>query len=102
MEPIAIVGIGCRFPGGNVDAESFERFLRRGGDAIGPLPSGRWPTADKGAFKAPQGGFLPDVDAFDAAHFHIGAAEAAQLDPQQRMLLEVASEALDDAGMPAS
>ncbi len=100
MEQIAIVGIGCRFPAGIVDAPSFEEFLRRGGDAIQPVPASRWP--DTGLLKPVQeGGFLANVDSFDASYFHIGPTEAAQLDPQQRVLLEVASDALNDAGIPA-
>lgn len=100
MEQIAIVGIGCRFPGGIVDVPSFEDFLRRGGDAIGPVPASRWPDTD--LLKQPQeGGFLADVDSFDALYFNIGPTEAAQLDPQQRFLLEVATDALNDAGIPA-
>jgi len=103
-EPIAIIGIGCRFPGGASDPESFWRLLRDGGDAITLAPPTRWNPADvarlqaAGLSAACWGGFLDDVDQFDPAFFGISGREAAGMDPQQRLLLEVAWEALERAG----
>jgi hypothetical protein len=108
-EPIAIVGLGCRFPGGASDPESFWRLLHDGVDAIREVPADRW---DLGAHFDPQpgaagkmytrfGGFLDGVDQFDARFFQISRREAASMDPQQRLLMEVAWEALEDAGIPA-
>ena len=94
-EPIAIIGMACRFPGAeNVDA--FWQLLRDGVDAITEVPPGRWETGQHGF--ARRGGFLKQVDGFDAHFFGISPREAAQIDPQQRLLLEVAWEALEDAG----
>jgi acyl transferase domain-containing protein/acyl-CoA synthetase (AMP-forming)/AMP-acid ligase II/acyl carrier protein len=104
-EPIAIVGIGCRFPGADGPA-AFWRLLSGGVDAISEVPPDRW---DADAFYDPdpsvpgtavtrQGGFLREVDQFDHRFFAISPRESAQMDPQQRLLLEVAWEALEDAG----
>jgi acyl transferase domain-containing protein/nucleoside-diphosphate-sugar epimerase/acyl carrier protein len=110
-EPIAIVGIGCRFPGGVSGAESFWRLLWDEVDAITAMPSGRF---DLDAYYNPEprapgkiitrnGGFLRDIEMFDNSFFGISPREADFLDPQQRLLLEVAWEALEDAGIvPAS
>ncbi len=97
---IAIVGIGCRFPGGD-GPEAFWRLLVDGGDAVGPVPEGRWPEypAEPGRAGPRRGGFLGRVDRFDADFFGISPREAAAMDPQQRLLLEVAWEALEDAGL---
>ena len=106
-EGFAIVGAGCRFPGGVVDLESYWRLLANGVDAIREVPPDRW---DVGAFwssdpSAPGkmvtrcGGFLDGPDRFDARFFGISPREAIAMDPQQRMLLEVAWEALEDAGI---
>ncbi|MFB4295803.1 beta-ketoacyl synthase N-terminal-like domain-containing protein [Actinomadura sp. NTSP31] len=107
-EPIALVGIGCRFPGGVSGPRSYWRNLLAGWNAVRDVPSDRWDvdTAPAGA-SAPvpgratsrRGGFLDDVAGFDAEHFKITPQEAAAMDPQQRLLLEVAWEALDDAGL---
>ncbi|KFU75260.1 Acyl transferase domain-containing protein [Amycolatopsis lurida] len=108
-EAIAIVGIGCRFPGGIEDMPSFWELVASGTDAIGDIPAGRWriddhydadPTAP-GRMFVRQGGFLRNpVDEFDAGFFGISPREAAALDPQQRLLLEVTWESLENAGIP--
>ena len=106
-EPVAVVGIGCRFPGGVVGPEGYWAFLANGGDAISEVPPDRW---DADAFYDPDplapgrmaskwGGFLPDVAGFDADFFGISPREAEAMDPQQRVLLEVAWEALEHAGI---
>ncbi|HEY6186971.1 MAG TPA: beta-ketoacyl synthase N-terminal-like domain-containing protein [Pyrinomonadaceae bacterium] len=104
-EPLAIIGIGCRFPGAN-NATAFWEMLRDGVDAITEVPIERWdardfysPTATtRGKMNTRWGGFLEQVDKFDASFFGIAPREAAQMDPQQRLLLEVAWEALEDGG----
>ncbi|MEV4052482.1 SDR family NAD(P)-dependent oxidoreductase [Amycolatopsis sp. NPDC049688] len=104
-EPIAIVGLGCRLPGGIESPEAFWRFLDAGGDGIGDVPEGRWETfvpAGDLAGVPVRGGFLADVAGFDAAFFGITPGEAAAMDPQQRILLEVAWAALEHAGIPPS
>lgn len=104
--PIAVLGVGCRFPGGADSPETFWQNLLDGVDAIGTVPRDRW---DCNAFYDPNpdtagksstrwGGFLRSVDGFDAAFFGLSPREATQMDPQQRILLEVAWEALEDAG----
>ncbi|MEM7499796.1 MAG: beta-ketoacyl synthase N-terminal-like domain-containing protein [Pseudomonadota bacterium] len=98
-EPVAIVGIGCRFPGGVRDVAGYWSLLAEGRDAIGPLPPDR---AGPGGPPAPEGGYLDDVDAFDPALFGIPTVEAAAMDPQQRLVLEVAWEALENACIPSS
>ena len=104
-KPIAIVGVGIRFPGGIVDAASFWNLLAEGRNAITPIPQGRWdwrqyydsnPSA-RGSIQSTRGGFLDDIDLFDADFFGIAPREAAMLDPQQRLLHEVAWHALEDA-----
>ncbi|WP_103353470.1 type I polyketide synthase [Amycolatopsis sp. CA-128772] len=104
-EPIAIVGLGCRLPGGIESPEAFWRFLDAGGDGIGDVPGGRWETfapAEDLAGVPARGGFLEDVAGFDAAFFGITPGEAEAMDPQQRILLEVAWAALEHAGIPPS
>jgi acyl transferase domain-containing protein/SAM-dependent methyltransferase len=108
-EPIAVVGMGCRFPGGADDPESFWRLLRDGVDTVTEVPSSRWdleayydadPDAP-GKMYARHGSFLKDIDRFDPRFFGISPREAHNMDPQQRLLLEVAWEALEDAGQAA-
>ena len=107
--PIAIIGIGCRFPGGVTGPDSYWRLLSDGVDATRDLPPGRWdvdkfydPEPGKsGKMGTFHGGFLERIDEFDAQFFGISPREAIWLDPQQRMLLQVAWEALEDAGQVA-
>ncbi|MDO0924257.1 type I polyketide synthase [Streptomyces sp. TG1A-8] len=105
-EPIAIVGMGLRYPGGNSTADAFADFLREGRSGIRPLPADERrqlapdPDSDKGpAGERPSGGFLSDVDRFDAAFFSVSPKEAPYIDPQQRLALETAWEALEHAGI---
>ena len=94
-EPIAIVGIGCRFPGGP-DPSSFWQLLTEGRDAVGPVPAGRRDLLND---KVRWGGFIDGIDQFDPLFFGISPREAVQMDPQQRLILELAWEALEDAGV---
>lgn len=96
-EPIAICGIGCRFPGGANDPESFWQLLRDGQDAVAEVPETRWDANTNGG-SIRWGAFVENVDQFDAAFFGISPREATHMDPQQRLVLEVAWEALEDAG----
>ncbi|GAA3130730.1 hypothetical protein GCM10010466_21710 [Planomonospora alba] len=106
-EPVAVVGVGCRLPGSVRGPEDFWRLLMAGGDAVGEVPEGRWEafgdgsarTAEALAATTRHGGFLDDVAAFDADFFGIVPGEAETMDPQQRMLLETAWEALEHAGI---
>ncbi|HEY7489577.1 MAG TPA: SDR family NAD(P)-dependent oxidoreductase, partial [Candidatus Tectomicrobia bacterium] len=103
---VAIIGIGCRFPGGANSPEAFWNLLRNGVDAITEIPAERWnsrlfyhPEAMKpGKTNTRWGGFVESIDHFDARFFGISPREATRMDPQQRMLLEVAWEALEDGG----
>ena len=105
-EPIAIIGMSCRFPGGANDPESFWRLLRDGVDAVTEIPKERWdidayydtdPDAE-GKMYIRHAALLDNVDLFDAQFFGISPREAVSLDPQQRLLLEVSWEALERAG----
>ncbi|MFI6174130.1 beta-ketoacyl synthase N-terminal-like domain-containing protein [Nonomuraea sp. NPDC051191] len=101
-EPIAIIGIGCRFPGAD-GPEGLWSLLSGGVDAIREVPAGRWDGVHRRAGDLPGlrwGGFLDRVDLFDPEAFGISPREAASMDPQQRLLLEVGWEALEDAGQP--
>lgn len=107
-EPIAIIGMSCRFPGGVVSPSDFWELLKNGVDAITEVPDERW---DKDALFSKDrdkpgktyikwGGFLDNIDQFDPEFFGISPREAAHIDPQQRLLLEVAYESLEHAGLP--
>jgi len=106
-EPIAIIGMGCRFPGNANNPEAFWQLLRNGVDAIREVPADRWdidayydPDPDTpGKMYARYGGFLEQVDQFDPQFFGITPREAASMDPQQRLLLEVSWEALEHSGL---
>jgi acyl transferase domain-containing protein/acyl carrier protein len=108
-EPIAIIGMACRFPGGANTPEAFWQLLYNGVSPITEVPASRWdvnryydpnPEA-QGKVYTRWGGFIDQVDQFDAQFFGITPREAMAMDPQQRMLLEVAWEALERAGMSA-
>lgn len=99
--PVAIVAMGCRYPGsGNI--KEFWETLREGRDQVGAMPQERFAGWERfaGKIAALRGGFLEGMDMFDAAPFGISPREAAFLDPQQRLLLEVAWETLESAGVP--
>ncbi|MDX1417044.1 MAG: beta-ketoacyl synthase N-terminal-like domain-containing protein, partial [Candidatus Promineifilaceae bacterium] len=105
-EPIAVIGIGCRFPGAD-GPDDFWELLQRGEDGIVEVPPTRWdtdnlyangPDPTPGKISTRWGGFLEEVDQFDASFFSISPREATRMDPQQRLLLEVTWEALERAG----
>ncbi|MFC9324588.1 SDR family NAD(P)-dependent oxidoreductase [Kitasatospora sp. NPDC057015] len=90
----AVIGSACRLPGA-ADTQAFWRLLDEGADAVGTFPPGRFAEGER----ARAGGFLDQVDGFDPEFFGISPAEAAAADPQQRLVLELAWEALEDAGV---
>ncbi len=106
-EPIAIVGMGCRLPGAP-SPQAFWKLLREGSDAIREVPADRWDVNSlhdpdpnsPGKMISRRGGFLDNADQFDWRAFRIPPREAKYMDPQHRLLLEVAWEALEDAGLP--
>ena len=108
-EPLAVVGMACRFPGASSPSE-FWQLLSAGRNAIRTTPADRWDAAALTARTARQsgritfngGGFLDSIDQFDPKFFEIAHREARSLDPQQRLLLEIAWEALEHAGIPPS
>lgn len=108
-DSIAIVGMGCRFPGGVSDPGGFWELLAQGRDAVSELPKDRWdaaawyhpdPSVPGRTYTRAAGCLEGDVRAFDAEFFGLSAREASRIDPQHRLLLEVAWEALEDAGRP--
>nr|WP_323375515.1 SDR family NAD(P)-dependent oxidoreductase [Streptomyces alkaliterrae] len=114
-EPIAVVGIGLRFPGGCDSPEEFDALLRDGASGISPLPEDRWDVErfspsdpaspdpeEKGRIRTTGGGFLDRIDLFDAPFFNISPKEAQYIDPQQRMVLETAWKALEHANIDPS
>ncbi|MFH9986805.1 type I polyketide synthase [Streptomyces luteogriseus] len=100
VEPIAVVAMGCRFPGGITTPEDLWEFVRLGGDAVSAFPTDRgWHTDRlRGTFRR-AGGFLYDAGDFDAGLFGISPREALAMDPQQRLLLETSWETLERAGI---
>ena len=108
-DAIAVIGIGCRFPGDVSGPESYWTFLLHHGNGVSTVPEGRWNQFDDGRNETVNalrrttrwGGYLSEVAAFDAEYFDISPSEADKMDPQQRLLLEVTQEALDHAGIPA-
>src|SRR5688572_14702411 len=106
-EGIAIIGIGCRFPGGANDSESFWKLLVDGREAVCEIPPDRWnierfydpEPGIPGKSVAKRGGFVEGIDQFDPQFFGISPREAPYIDPQQRLLLETAWEAIENAGM---
>ena len=109
-EPIAVIGMGCRLPGGVNTPEQYWELLAGGRDAITRMPEHRWNaatpqgsgTAGLVNAQAPWGGFLEDIERFDAGFFGISRREAESMDPQQRLLLEVSWEAIERACIDAS
>ena len=105
-EPIAIIGMGCRFPGGASTPEEFWDILQNGESAITEVPKDRWDIDDyyvresdtQGKIHSPYGGFIDQVQEFDAYFFGISPKEITHLDPQHRLLLEVSWEALEHSG----
>ncbi|ALO10687.1 Type I polyketide synthase PikAI [Streptomyces venezuelae] len=108
-EPVAVVGISCRVPGAR-DPREFWELLAAGGQAVTDVPADRWNAGDfydpdrsaPGRSNSRWGGFIEDVDRFDAAFFGISPREAAEMDPQQRLALELGWEALERAGIDPS
>jgi acyl transferase domain-containing protein len=106
-ERIAIIGVGCRFPGGIDDAETFWKLLIEGREAVTEVPPDRWnlqryyePEAEvPGKSMAKRGGFLTQIDQFDPQFFGISPREAPYVDPQHRLMLETAWEAIENAGL---
>ena len=105
--PLAIVGIGCRLPGGVESWQDFWKLLEQGRDAIEETPADRWSLqkfysreSAPGKTQSRWGGYVRNLDQFDPQLFGIAPREAAAMDPQQRMLLEVAWRAIEDAGQP--
>ncbi|MFO0939502.1 MAG: type I polyketide synthase [Pirellulales bacterium] len=107
-EPIAIIGLGCRLPGGCDDWQTYWSMLESGRDAIMETPADRWNLQKfyvpnktlPGKTQSKWGGYVTNIDQFDAQLFGISPREAASMDPQQRMLLDSAFRALEDAGQP--
>ena len=101
---IEIIGMGCRFPGESNTLHNYWKFLSENRSAIRDIPPGRWSVKDyvhpqprTGQSITSHAGWLEHVDRFDCDYFHISKKEAAEMDPQQRLVLEVAQEALFDS-----
>jgi phthiocerol/phenolphthiocerol synthesis type-I polyketide synthase B len=109
-EPIAVIGLGCRLPGGISGPDEYWHFICEGNNAVTEVPAERWAPFDDGtpevaaalSHTTRHGGYMHNLDEFDADFFDISSREAIKMDPQQRMLLEVAWEALEHAGIPPS
>jgi acyl transferase domain-containing protein len=107
VEPVAIVGLSCRFPGGSDTPDAFWKLLTNRVDAISEVPPDRWNAdalydadpAAAGKVATKWGGFIDGIDQFDPRVFGISPREAARMDPQQRLWLEVAWEAFEHAGL---
>ncbi len=105
-EPLAVIGVACRLPGGVVSEEGLRDFLMRGGDPVSEVPASRWNVDDiysdeqgvPGPANSRWGGFIEDYMGFDSEFFGIPPYAAEKIDPQQRLMLEAAFEALDKAG----
>jgi len=105
-EPLAIIGIGCRFPGNVNTPDDYWKLIIEKRNALTDVPADRWNTDElfapdfkqAGKISVRQGGFIKDIDKFDASFFGISPLEASRMDPQQRMLLELSYEALENAG----
>jgi phthiocerol/phenolphthiocerol synthesis type-I polyketide synthase A len=108
-EPVAVIGLGCRFPGGIAGSDEYWQFLDENRSAVGQVPPGRWAPFVDGSPEAVAamsrttrwGSFLTGIDAFDSEFFDITPSEADKMDPQQRLVMEVAYEAIEHAGIPA-
>jgi acyl transferase domain-containing protein/NADPH:quinone reductase-like Zn-dependent oxidoreductase/acyl carrier protein len=104
--PVALIGLACRFPGA-ADLEEFWSLLKEGRDGVGEIPDDRWDVdayfhpdpAKPGMMYTRAGGFIADIDKFDAGFFGISPREARRIDPQQRLILELTWEALESAGI---
>jgi acyl transferase domain-containing protein/acyl carrier protein len=105
---VAVIGMGCRFPGGADGLDSYWELLDGGRDAIAPVPDGRWAQGLRyydgsslvpGRTQTMNGGFLDDIAGWDAELFGVGPQEARRIDPQQRLIMEVAWRAIEDAGI---
>ena len=104
--PVALVGLACRFPGA-ADVADFWSLLKAGKDAVTEIPDDRWDVdayyhpdpAKPGKMYTRAGGFIADIDRFDAGFFGISPREARRIDPQQRLLLELTWEAFESAGI---
>ena len=106
-EPLAIVGVGCRLPGGVESLDDLCALLRAGGSGLREVPAGRWDAASlhhpdyrkRGHLHVHRGGFLDEVAEWDAGFFGVSPREALSMDPQQRLVLEVTYRAIEDAGL---
>src|SRR3984957_17760424 len=107
-DPVAVIGIGCRIPGGATTADGMWRLLCAGARSTGDVPADRWDTRDwhdpdpdaPGKSVTKEGSFLDRIDMCDAGYFGILPRHTDRMDPQQRLVLEVATEAIDEAGLP--